>query len=84
MTNDPEQGPRLRSPAVLTAIGLATLLYDLITIFTGSLAVGKGANLSHIHFSDHPKTFVFCCISLTLIALALLSYARDRYRMHRD
>jgi hypothetical protein len=84
MVKDPEQGPRSRAPIVATVAGLALLFIDLHTIFTGTLKVGKGVNATYIHFSDHPKTFVFSCISLTLMALAALSFARGRYRMHRD
>ena len=84
MITDPDQGPRAHSPIVLALIGLAFLIFDLNAIFNGSLKLGKGVNASYIHFSDHPKTFIFACLCLSLIALATLSFARDRYLMHRN
>ena len=82
LTEDPEMGPRTGSPLARVAIGLGLLLFDMHILITGAIQEGKGVNATHIHYSDHPKTFTLTVIVVTLGAAWGLVTARKRYLMH--
>ena len=82
LIEDPEMGPRTGSPLARVAIGLGLLLFDMHILITGAIQEGKGANATHIHYSDHPKTFTLTVIMVTLGAVWGLVTARQRYLMH--
>jgi len=84
LTTDPRLGPRSASPLARAALGLGLLFFDLHIIFTDSIRIGKAGNGTYIHFADHPKTLVFTCIGVTLVAIWALSSARKRYLMHDE
>lgn len=84
LVQDPECGPRSRSPIVRALLGLLFLFEFFLTMLHGAIRVSKAGNGEYIHFSDHPKTYVLICILSFGTGVLLLLNARTRYLMHGD
>ena len=82
LTNDPDRGPLSRSPLAFLVLGLGLLFFDLHTIVTDTIKLGKRENAPLIHFADHPKTLFFTFVWVTLIAIFSLKIAREKYLKH--
>lgn len=84
LTNDPDRGPRLRSPLPPGIAGGGLIFSTLKSIVEDSWPLGRGPNPTVIHFEDHPKTFVLFCVVFLALGVGAVLFSRRQFLRHRD
>lgn len=79
LTYDPEMGPRIRAPLPSGLFGAVLMFTTLLSIVDDSIQVGKGPGAEHIHFEDHPITFLLSSGMFFTLACGFLWFARRQY-----
>lgn len=82
LTNDPDCGPRIRSPLPAGIIGLGLMITTIQSVFNGAIPIGRGADSSALLWSERPEAFALFCIVNLVLAFGTLRYSRNQFLGH--